>query len=137
MVAEQIYVVDFHDAFHRFKRVVGDPELPTIDADVIMYNVMSIFEQVEPLVHLHRIAADMVKDDYLYSKDEFFDVTPWDAAESDRFVRNYLREAIVDLGLAMYNQLRGLGLIRSGSERYQVTNRPLTDDTYLLKRTRP
>jgi hypothetical protein len=137
MVATDLYIVDFHSVVWKFKKVVADPEIPTIDGDQIKYAVLNMFIQVDPLSYLDYIATEMVKDDYLFSKEEYFEVTPEAAQEQDRWLRSYLREAVLDLGRSMYQELKNMGMLRTGLERYQVTNRPLTDDTYLLKRVRP
>lgn len=142
MSAATVYIVDFNDAFCKFHKVISDPNLPTIDADMLKFNVMDIFMQVDPNVHLHRIANEMVRDDVLYGKEDIacedgtYFLTKDEISEQEKWMRDYLREAILDLGRSMMANLRATGLIRNGSERYSVVNRSITNDTYLFKRIR-
>lgn len=136
MAANTLYVVDFHDVLFKFKKVVGDPELPEIDPDQVKYSVMAMFIQVDPFAYLKRIATEMTKM-FVYETDVSLAPTAEHADDEEQFVRDYMREAILDLGRAMHAQLVSLGMLRTGHERYVVINRPLTDDTYLFKPTRP
>lgn len=137
MAAREVYIVDFTDDACQFNRAIGSQDLPTIDGDQIKSAVLWMFMQVDPMAYLHRIANDMVQDDYLFSKEDYFESTPWDAQESEKFLRDYLRETILDLGRAMYQKLKSMGMFKTGHERYEVTNRPLTNDTFLFTRIRP
>jgi len=133
---EKVYIVDFQEAASAFRQVIGIEELPTIDADMVYWRVLEIFEKIRPLQALHELAKSMVEADYLFAKEEYFETTQWQRDDADRFLRQYLYDAIIQLGESMYRKLQEVGMIVTGTERYKNTARPLTDDTYLFKRTR-
>jgi hypothetical protein len=135
-VDETIYIVDFEDAVTTFEKRLTYPELPTIDLGMVKWWVMSIFEFPVPLAQLERVADELVSRDYLFSKEEFFETTPGSAVNTDREMRDYLRESIVTFGRMMCDKFTQLGMYRTGNECYTITSRPMNNETYIFKRTR-
>lgn len=137
MVERIMYIVDFSEAVAAFQRTMAREDLPTIDLDVVKWQVLAIFEQVEPLELLERLATDLVQHDWLFSKEDYFETTPRQAKRAAQELRNYLRRAIIQLGHDYYKKFQEVGMLRTGTERYKITSRPLTNDTYIFHRTRP
>lgn len=135
-MVNKIYIVDFQEAVRAFEKRMAHNELPTVDLDVVKWQVLAVFEQVNPMQKLEQLATELVKHDYLFGKEEFFESTPWDAREADAFLCTYLHEAIVSLGQMFYKKLREVGMFVTGTERYEITSRPLDNETYIFKRTR-
>jgi hypothetical protein len=130
------YIVNFEQAVALFQHRLASDELPIIDLDVVKWRTMQMFEHIEPLTHLHRLATEMVQHEWLYSKVEFVDTTPMEAERKKIQLNQYLRDCIVELGNNMYARLKELGMLSKGTERYQVITRPLDNETYTLRQNR-
>jgi hypothetical protein len=130
------YIVNFEEAVITFQRKMAREDLPTIDCDQVKWKILEIFEHIEPLIHLKRLVDEMVRHDWLYSNVEFVHTTFEDALRQRIELNQYLHACIMELGLSMHAKLVELGMLRKGTERYKVTNRPLDNETYTLRQTR-
>lgn len=136
MTVGNYYIVDFNDAIELFERQMGRGDLPVIDLDPVKWQVMEMFNHVEPLIHLERIVGTMLQHDWLYRKVEFVYTTPMKAKQKKIEMNHYLHSCIMGLGHNLYQRLKEVGLLPTGTERYKVTIRPLDNETYTLRRTR-
>jgi len=130
------YIVNFAEAVNLFQVRLSSPELPTVDLDVVKWQTMQMFEHIEPLTHLRRLADEMIKHDWLYAKVEFVNTTPMEAQQKEMQLKQYLRDCIIEFGTNMHYKLGELGMLTQGTERYKVITRPLDNETYTLQQTR-
>lgn len=149
MLTERIYLISLQEEAAALEKKLSDPSLPTIDLDMVKWSIMEVFSQIDPHKSLLRLAKEMVRHDWLFSKidhfsdcvadsDTFIPITREQACERDRQIRDFIRKTLVDFGLAVLNNMQRQGFFHLGTERYTVTSRPLHHDhtTYIFKRTR-
>lgn len=136
MAVGDYYTVSFKDAIETFTKRVSHEDLPTIDIDQVVWQVLEIFSQVQPLVALQRLVNQMLKDDWLYSKVEFVYMTVEDSQKEQLRLNQYLRSCIFELAYNLHEELTKLGMLRLGTERYRVPLQPHNHDSYTLRQVR-
>jgi phosphoenolpyruvate carboxylase len=122
---ETLYILAFKDIVESFKLAMSYPELPTIDIDAVISQILPMFEDSDKYTYIHSLTKDMVESDWLISNQS------WANEEEEFDIKQFLHNELQKLAKGMYEHFKQVGL--HPTQNYS-TQLQINEYTFAFKR---
>lgn len=122
MAKKRVYVIDFKEPILKLRTALGDPELPTIDLDVVISILFEVFEKDDIPQAINRIVLKIMEPGWLIEN------PAWVDEREEKKQNEIIYSALHNFAWEMYRLMEDSGLFHNPHAKYSY-KRMLNDFT--------